>query len=161
MKPRIRIKTRSIFPIRPRGSHAAGRVLESIRNITQELEDLQAEIYGRMGGPAELLQGFSMRERDTAERSLSDFRLALDQLRYVLWLSSEPSTGKTDSPANVPESGRLTEVRVTPAPRRDSASLPSDSPTSASFFDRLDVVIEAYMNNNIPAHSSARKRPKQ
>src|SRR5262249_7492240 len=61
-----------IFSMRLRGPHAAGRVLESIKKITGELEDLQAEIYSRMGGPGEMLESFSSREREAAQRSLSD-----------------------------------------------------------------------------------------
>lgn len=163
MKSHIRTKG-PIFSMRLRGPHAAGRVLESIKNITCELEELQAEIYNRMGGPAEMLEGFSLRERDAAGRALSDFRLALDQLRYVLWLSFEPKsrgaleTGDTrakdpqaqgDSRPHAPG-----EVRLSP-PRGKSSG---EAPTSASFFDRLDVVIEAYMGKDTAAQAASKKR---
>jgi hypothetical protein len=152
------IRTRGpIFSMRLRGPHAAGRVLESIKSITCELEDLQAEIYSRMGGPAEMLDGFSQREREGAERALNDFRLVLDQLRYVLWLSLEPQAGglpAKDVPADV---GHGHGKAAPPTPR----SKPSvEAPTSASFFDRLDVVIEAYMSKNTPPGSASRKRLK-
>ncbi|HMF92464.1 MAG TPA: hypothetical protein VKL40_17610 [Candidatus Angelobacter sp.] len=152
-----------IFSMRLRGPHAAGRVLESIKKITGELEDLQAEIYSRMGGPGEMLESFSSREREAAQRSLSDFKLALDQLRYVLWLSLEPHTRQTGeartseilAPAEESK-GQHSGKRAVP-PRVES---PAEQATSASFFDRLDVVIEAYMRKNTPADSAPRKRVK-
>jgi hypothetical protein len=157
MKSHIRTKGPT-FPTRLRGPRAASRVLDSIKNITGELEDLQAEIYSRMGGPIEMLESFSRRERESAERALSDFKLALDQLRYVLWLSWEPR------PAELPE--KETTARTDPSPPRSEARLvpqegsSAEAPTSASFFDRLDVVIEAYMNKNTPPDSAPRKRLK-
>jgi hypothetical protein len=133
-------------------------VLESIKSITSELEGLQAEMYGRMGGPVEMLEGFSEREREGAERALNDFKLALDQLRYVLWLSLGPrarALREKDEPAPA-ETGHPGEVRLAPPRPKSSA----DAQTSASFFDRLDVVIEAYMSKNTPSGSAPRKRPK-
>jgi hypothetical protein len=165
MKSHIRTKG-PIFSMRLRGPHAAGRVLESIKNITCELEELQAEIYNRMGGPAEMLEGFSLREREPAERALSDFRLALDQLRYVLWLSLEPKsrgaleTGDTlakDTPAQAEGDGRPhtpADVRLSP-PRGKSSE---QAPTSASFFDHLDVVIEACLSKDTAAQAVSKKR---
>lgn len=149
------IRTRGpIFSMRLRGPHAAGRVLENIKNITCDLEDLQVEIYTRMGGPAEMLEGFSQREREGAERALHDFRLALDQLRYVLWLSLKPQAGglpAKDIPAGAGHDA---------APRAPRSKSSAEAPTSASFFDRLDVVIEAYMSKNTPSGSGSRKRLK-
>src|SRR5215471_16800354 len=109
MKSHIRTKG-TTFPMRLRSPRAAGRVLDSIKSITGDLEDLQAEIYSRMGGPVEMLEGFSRRERESAQRALSDFKLALDQLRYVLWLSLEPRPGE------FPEKGTMsrTEINLPP-----------------------------------------------
>jgi hypothetical protein len=144
--------------MRFRGPRAASRVLDSIKNITSELEDLQAEIYNRMGGPIEMLEGFSRRERESAERALSDFKLALDQLRYVLWLSKEPRTGELpEKETTARTETRAPRSEVGLAPPEDSSA---QAPTSASFFDRLDVVIEAYMNKNAASGSAPRKRLK-
>jgi hypothetical protein len=164
MKPHIRSKG-PVFSSRLRGPHAAGRVLESIKNITSELENLQAEIYSRMGGPAVVLEGFSSRERGAAERALSDFKLALDQLRYVLWLSLEPQAreaGETRAEGMpVPADDRshpqaAGDMRLLPPRVKPS----EQATTSASFFDRLDVVIDAYMGKNTPPYSAPRKRVK-
>jgi len=156
MKSHIRTKG-SAFPMRLRGPRSAGRVLESIKSITGELEDLQAEIYSRMGGPTEMLEGFSRRERESAERSLNDFKLALDQLRYVLWLSLEKRPAELSESTSPRAEMKLpnSEGRLVP-PAKSSA----EPPVSASFFDRLDVVIEAYMNKNAPSGSAPRKRLK-
>src|SRR5215831_231943 len=157
MKSHIRTKG-STFPMRLRGPRAAGRVLDSIKNITSELEDLQAEIYNRMGGPVEMFEGFSRRERESAERAFSDFKLALDQLRYVLWLSLEPRPGELPEKETVSrtETNRPAgQVSLEP-PEKPAA----EAPTSASFFDRLDVVIEAYMNKNASSGPAPRKRLK-
>jgi hypothetical protein len=131
--------------------------LESIKNITSELEDLQAEIYNRMGGPAEMLEAFSRREREGVERALSDFRLALDQLRYVLWLSLEPPSAKLAEKDGV-AAGETSDPRGDARLPQEKSS--ADEPVSASFFDRLDVVIEAYMNKTTPSDVAPRKRLK-
>lgn len=147
------------------GPHAASRVLETIKNITGELENLQAEIYSRMGGPAVVLEGFSSRERGAAERALSDFKLALDQLRYVLWLSLEQQARETveKRSAGTPAAA---DDRPHPQAADDTRLLPSrvksseQAAASASFFDRLDVVIDAYMGKNTPPYPASRKRVK-
>lgn len=158
MKSHIRTKG-PIFSMRLRGPHAAGRALDSIKNITRELEDLQAEIYSQMGGPAEMLEGFSLGEREGAERTLNDFRLALDQLRYVLWLSLSSPASETGEPREKDTPGCRPHApsETRPAQRNHSST---EAPTSASFFDRLDVVIEAYLNKDTAAASAARKRLK-
>lgn len=156
MKSHIRTKG-STFPMRLRGPRAAGRVLDSIKSITSELEDLQADIYSRMGGPVEMLEGFSRRERESAERAISEFKLALDQLRYVLWLSLEPRPGE------LLEKGTMSRTETNPPGQvslEPPGKPPAEAPTSASFFDRLDVVIEAYMNKNASSGAAPRKRLK-
>ena len=160
MKSHIRSKG-PLFSTRLRGAHAE-RVLAGIRSITSDLEELQTEIYNQMGGPAEMLQRLSQRERERAERALSDFRLVLDQLRYVLWLSAEPRSRdlpKQDTPAQAETTRSLhppSNGRSAPQPPKSS----DEAPTSASFFDRLDVVIEAYLNKSATAAAAPRKRPK-
>jgi hypothetical protein len=110
-----------------------------------------------------MLQSLSPREREAAERTLSDFKLALDQLRYVLWLSLEPQARQTrqartnELPVPAEDSKRQhTSSGKGVAPRVESSA----EPASASFFDRLDVVIEAYMSKNKPPDSASRKRGK-
>src|SRR5262249_15769160 len=69
--------------------------------------------------------------------------------------TGEARTSEILAPAEESK-GQHSGKRAVP-PRVES---PAEQATSASFFDRLDVVIEAYMRKNTPADSAPRKRVK-
>lgn len=127
-------------------------VLDRIRTITGELHALEAEMYGQITDPAELLERRSLLEQAGAAEVLVDFKTALDQLRSILWFCEAGSpgiAGESSPPDREHELARATELL--------RALSPSAFPThkeSGSFFERLDRVIDGYMQEGVSA-----KRP--
>ena len=119
-------------------------VVERIRTITGELDALQAEIYGQIADPEELLdRRFSLQQAGAAA-VLVDFKAALDQLRSILWFCE---SGSSASPSGNARADRERELaRANELLRALSPPGFTASPTeSGSFFERLDRVIDNYM----------------
>ena len=156
MKPHNRIKGRSTFP--GHGDH----VLERVKIITRELEAIQAEIHGRIsqgriGEPAGT-QRSGLLEDAASAQVLGQFKAALDELRNMLWLCTQAAAGEaTAEPGGVLDNRQLARAAAllrALAPSGAGSSLSSSSSSSmleagaqesASFFDRLDRVIDNYM----------------
>jgi hypothetical protein len=125
------------------------QILNRIRAMTWELDALQAEICDQIS-----------REPGQAHASeaqaLSDFKVSLDRLRNALWFYLEHLAGKTDMP--VPRKACASEPqRLVAYPQAigDSAGI------SGSFFDRLDVVVDAYMKNAGPREAPGKSEKGQ
>jgi hypothetical protein len=134
----------------------ADRVLDRIRTITGELETLQADLNQQIRKP-QLLTEVAVEASGGTSLALSQFKAALDRLRQVLWSYLE----------QVPEGGQVAAediraLRGSPVLFRGQYPAVGLTPSSApvSFFDRLDVVIDAYMKKNEPLTPPARKRTK-
>jgi hypothetical protein len=140
MKPPNLIEGRLTFP-----AHA-DRVLKRIKIVTRELEAIQADIYDRMG--AGRINDSKLREDSVTARVLSEFKAALDQLRTILWLCTE-HTSETAEDAS--ERGwrlaRTTEMLRSLAPHSQSGPQ-SSAREPGSFFDRLDRVIDNYVEGS-------------
>jgi hypothetical protein len=156
MKAESRKRRISPAPLRSQEVAVGDRVLDRIRTITGELETLQADLNQQIRKP-QLLTEVAVEATGGTSLALGQFKAALDRLRQVLWSYLE----------QVPEGGQqaaedFRALRGTPAlfpGQYPSASLtPSSAPVS--FFDRLDVVIDAYMKKNEPPTPPERKRTK-
>lgn len=143
MKTRGESKGLSTAPLRnelPSPEH----VLERIRTITGELDALRAEIYGQIDDPAELLKRRSLLEQAGSAGVLVNFKLALDELRSILWFcdSRVPMSSNdtcTDRDRELARASELLKALSTPGPSASSQA------QSGSFFERLDRVIDNYM----------------
>jgi hypothetical protein len=104
----------------------AESVRHKIRNLTAQLELLQQEICAELsradGSPPHTWT------RNAATEDLAQLRAALDQLRRVLWFYFEEMTAR--EPMEKPAPQAIEPAAMKPAP---------------SFFDRLNLVIEGYM----------------
>lgn len=118
----------------------AQSVRHKIKALTRELEHFQQEICAELS-----LANASpnrTRLRNAAAEDLLHLRTALDQLRRVLWFYFEQSA--TLVPAET----------VTPQPSQQAPLAPSPS-----FFDRLNLVIEGYMQTRSGFEVLKRKSP--
>jgi hypothetical protein len=155
MKAHSRTKDRPTLP-RPQEAPNADRILNRIRTVTRELEDLQAEIHHRVTQGTEPSQSGS--DDSSRARLLGEFKITLDRLRRVLWsyldqVTSQPVAGVKHELQEPIPLHRVHYSQSTPA-------VASGAP-SGSFFDRLDVVIDAYMKNTATrGESGPRKRAK-
>lgn len=149
MKPHNRIKGRLAFS-------DADNVLERIRIITRELENIQTEIHGRMAdGLHPDKDGLLC--NDASAQVLGRFRDVLDQVRNMLWLCTEAgeSAARTRGPQRDRQLAQAAALLRALAPSGPASSAPppvsSSSPrepgaqSPISFFDRLDRVIDNYV----------------
>jgi hypothetical protein len=130
--------------------------LDRIRTITGELETLRADLHHQIRKPQSLTE-LAVEAAGGPSLALSQFKAALDRLRQVLWsyLEQAPEGGQDAA-------GDSRALRGAPALFRGQYPTVALTPSSApvSFFDRLDVVIDAYMKKNEPLTPPARKRTK-
>lgn len=124
-------------------------VLTRMQTITRELEALQAEMHIELAAPA---HGKTNRffEDSAAVESLSLFKAELDQLRRILWFYIEEAASKPRANTDQEQQSRRLE-RVTDLLRAISApSTPANTAESGSFFERLNCVIDTYIQEKKP-----------
>jgi hypothetical protein len=129
-------------------------VLERIRTLTGELGALQAEIYGQIADPEELLDRRAMLEQAGSAAVLLDFKAALDQVRSILWFceSGNTTTGDGSQSDHERDYARATELLNTMFPNR---VVEQTGKESCSFFERLDRVIDNYMQAGVSSKAHA------
>lgn len=133
-------------------------VLERIKTITGELEALQGEIYGQITDPSELLARRSLLEHAGSALVMEKFKISLDHLRSILWFCAD---GTADSPRSAyladdreRQLARAAELLNALAP---GGFPPASAHESGSFFERLDRVIDNYMEE-FPRHPHGRSK---
>jgi len=132
---------------KPNGKDA---VLQRIRTITRELGALQAEMHSELADPG---RGNNNRffEDGAAVETLNVFKAELDQLRRILWFYIEEAARKPRAATDQEQQSRRVE-RVTDLLRAISppASDAVHGGESGSFFERLNCVIDTYIQEKKP-----------
>jgi len=146
-----RARRRSTLPMRSQQVAAADRVFDRIKTLTGELEALHADLHGQ-----------AKQRGDTAfdTRALTQFKGALDQLRRILWSyqdQSEVIQTRAELPRPHLDFANRADLLEVSHPQGTS---PAHSGEPGSFFDRLNVVIDAYMQRNEAGSPAGRKRGK-
>ncbi len=131
-------------------------VLKRMQSITRELEALQAELHVELAEPAhgKASQFF---EDGMAVESLNLFKAELDQLRRILWFYIEEAARKPRATTDHEQQSRRLE-RVTDLLRAISppAGNPQNAELSGSFFERLNCVIDTYIQEKKPVSSETK-----
>lgn len=156
MKTPFVVTTTSKIPAWREPTEKAERILNQAKKLTRELHELQAELYG------ELAEEDGSRRRQSALGAvpacddLIDLKTAADQLRRVLWFYvQDPSGGDSSQPNAGPE---IKEGLVLQEPFTQAGVSNPETAASSSFFERLNLVIDGYMQNRgISARSKAPK----
>ena len=148
------MKTQNVFqahanlPLRQRPSGKTERVLERVKKLTHELQEIQGELYRELSDE----DGAAFRKDSNPAASatagnLTQFKAAADEIRRVLWLylgslseSNGPGKGKVN-PGDCPQAGQRLQL-LTPAIEQ-----PATAMEAGSFFDRLNLAIEGYMQH--------------
>jgi len=159
MKPTGSTQRRTALSSWQRQTHPKHTVLQRIRTITGELEAVQTEIHSELAaaaGSGRLSQLFA---DASAVQALNDCKAELDQLRRILWFYIEQSTGKPGSLDHEQQAKRQQHVAellrvLAPKPVADTPARPS-----ISFFERLDVVIDTYMQEKKPVTPAKTAKP--
>jgi len=151
MKPTGSTQRRTALSSWQRQSHSKHTVLQRIRTITGELEAVQTEIHRELTAASagdKLSQIFA---DAAAVKALNDCKVELDQLRRILWFYIEQATGKPaaglDEEQQAKRQQHVAELLRVLAPK---PAAETDAKPSVSFFERLDVVIDNYMQQKKP-----------
>ncbi len=96
---------------------------------------------------------------------LNDFKAELDQLRRILWFyieqASVPSSAAMNTEQQDKRLQRVNELlRALSPPATTSAIARQNTQPSVSFFERLDVVIDTYMQEKKPVAPAKAKAAK-
>jgi vacuolar-type H+-ATPase subunit I/STV1 len=129
-------------------------LVHRIKNITAEIHSIQAEMHNELNEPANENKLAKFFEDENAVQSLNDFKAELDQLRRILWFyieqaSAQPSAGMNKEQQDT-RLQRVNELLRTLAPAAKSTIAGETIQPSVSFFERLDVVIDTYMQEKKP-----------
>jgi hypothetical protein len=138
-------------------------LVHRIKSITGEIHSIQAEMHGVLNQPAGENKLARFFEDESAVQSLNDFKAELDQLRRILWFYLEQASAQPSSINNEQQDTRLQRVNEllrTLAPAAKSAIAGQTIQPSVSFFERLDVVMDTYMQEKKPAVPAKAKAAK-
>jgi hypothetical protein len=130
-------------------------LVRRIKSITGEIHSIQAEMHGELNEPASENKLARLFEDENAVQSLNDFKVELDQLRRILWfyleqVSAQPPATMTSEQQDQ-RTQRVNELLRALAPPPTSSTLAGQTvQPSVSFFERLDVVIDTYMQEKKP-----------
>lgn len=120
-------------------------VLKKIQAITCELGALQSEMHAELADPG---QGKTSTffEDGTAVEALNLFKAELDQLRRILWFYIEEAARRPRAGTNHEQQSRRLEHVTDLLHAISPAVSPGNAAESGSFFERLNCVIETYMD---------------
>ena len=139
-------------------------LLQQIKNTTREIHAIQEEMHGKLteSNAGNRLPKFL--EDEAAVQVLNDFKAELDQLRRILWFYIEEATGNlaagADSDQHDNRLQRVNELLHTLTPKAAGGTAAEQSQRSISFFERLDTVIDTYMQEKKPVATAQAKAAK-
>lgn len=117
-------------------------ILNRVKQLTQELQGIQLELYAELSEADGSPRKDSILMLSPAAADLSAFKAAADQLRRVLWFYLEDvSQACGGDIEELPDTIKARE------PHTSTAEPPSESLKAGSFFERLNLVIDGYMQD--------------
>lgn len=124
-------------------------MLQRIRVITEELQAIHAEIADHLDPKTQGTQSPMFDEVDAMD-FLTDFKGAIDEVRSALWLyieelSKQPTENLTVKTTHL---RRATEMLC--ALSQHQASNSTSLRAEGSFFDQLEMVMDAHANDYLP-----------
>ncbi|HEV8490657.1 MAG TPA: hypothetical protein VGR76_00250, partial [Candidatus Angelobacter sp.] len=135
-------------------------LLHQIKNTTREIHTIQKEMHSKLAEPNTDGRLPKVFEDEAAIQVLNDFKAELDQLRRILWFYIEAATGNLAAGADTDQHDmrlqRVNELLRTLAPKAAG----EQNQRSVSFFERLDVVIDTYMQEKKPVAPAQAKAAK-
>lgn len=132
------------FPVRNSGHKQGGNaVTQKVRAVTTQIEDIQHELCTHLAAP-DGSRTYHCASPSVTGEDVSRLRNAVDQLRRVLWFyagNEEPATVLKQVGSGAAQ--ELMEHPLQAQPTASSMSEPWNG--SVSFFERLNLVIDGYM----------------
>ncbi|HEY3770269.1 MAG TPA: hypothetical protein VGN44_16475 [Candidatus Angelobacter sp.] len=152
MKPTGNTNRRTALNSWQRQPKVKNAILQRIRNVTSEIEAIQAEMHSELTEPANDNRSAKFFEDATAVLVLNDFKAELDQFRRILWFYAEDAAGKTGAATNQEQQAnhmqRVNELVRALSPKPSASAATEIKPSS--FFERLEVVMDTYMQDKKP-----------
>lgn len=140
-----------LFPIAAwRQPKKKDAVLERIQTVTRELEAVQTEMHAQLAGAAAFKKATFL-EDAAAAQVLGKLKTELDQLRRVLWCYIDEAAQKPAAILEQDQARRLDRVTGLLSALSPQSPTTSGGEQSGSFFERLNVVIDTYMQEKKPA----------
>lgn len=129
-------------------------LMHRIKSMNGEIHSIQAEMHGQLNEPENRSRLSRFFEDDNAIQVLNDFKAELDQLRRILWFYIEHASVQPaeamDNQQPDQRLQRVNELLRALTPPANSAIAGETRQPSISFFERLDVVIDTYMQEKKP-----------
>lgn len=150
MKPTTNLQRLPAIDSWQRQPQVKSALLHRIRTITGEIHSIQAEMHAELTKPASTNKLASFFEDGNAVQLLNDFKVELDQLRRILWFYVEHASAQAATAAGGDQQDarlqRVNELLRTLAPQPAVSSATGEqSQPAVSFFERLDIVMDTYM----------------
>ncbi len=146
MKPQGSFTGSSAWLLGRSQSNTADRLLQRVKAVTRELEAIQNEMCAELADSDGTRRKNAFTPDSAAGGDIHLFKTVVDQMRRVLWFYT------SDAPLGAHAESPLT---ATPAPEKLSEQLSDSKMESGSFFERLNVVIDGYIQAG-PAPTSRR-----
>ena len=162
MKPTGNIHRLPVIDSWQRQPQIKNALVNRIKNMTCEIHSIQAEMHSQLNEPASGSRVAKLFEDENAVQVLNDFKAELDQLRRILWFYIEQASARSSSVTDAEQQNkRVNELLRALAPPQTTSSIagPKTQP-SVSFFERLDVVIDTYMQGKKPVAQAKAKAAK-
>jgi hypothetical protein len=122
----------------------ANKMVERIRNLATELQMMQQELYAELAFPDGTPRKNPLPIERCGQSDLRMLREAIDQFRRVLWFYNQTELEQDVNERKRPASARMGKSdNVVRAEQRSGSASLTQHPVS--FFDRLDMVIEGYL----------------
>lgn len=144
MKPQPTLSGHSSWNAWQQQRQAPDRMQTRVHNITRELEAIQNEIFGQFAEADGTPRKSSLQPGNLAPDDLARLKAVVDQMRRFLWFYVE-NLGGMAAEASAQQAHRLqraTALLNELSPQDGTAAAPAET---GSFFDRLNVVIDSYM----------------
>lgn len=139
-------------------------LVNRINRLTGEIHSIQAEMHVELNEPASGSKLARFFEDENAVQLLNDFKAELDQLRRILWFYTEHASAQPlESKDNEQQDQRVQRVNellraLTPPAK---SAMPGETlQPQISFFERLDVVMDTYMQGKKPVAPAKAKAAK-
>ncbi len=138
-------------------------ILNQVRNITRELHAVQNELYRELSEEDGTRRQNSLLRQAPACDDLKGLQTAADQLRRVLWFyldleSQERTCDTVQNDSLIAEEWLRQESRQEPALSEQRAS-EQRAMEAGSFFERLNLVIDGYMQDRDLSRNGKAKKP--
>ena len=157
MNTKLTVKTPLNIPVWQRPADATQRILLQVTKLTRELNAVQTELYRELAEADGSLRQKSLLNSSAATDDLLALKIAADQLRRILWfyLEHSPEQNGTDG---LSQATKLENdsARVSLAPQRQPEPQPAEP---GSFFERLNLVIDGYMQQRGDANIRKASKP--